>query len=304
MKILIVSGFLGAGKTTFIKELIRRSGIHPVILENEYGGNTIDADELRGLEQDNRKIDVMEFMEGCVCCTLKDKFKNSVLTIFSGLNPEYLIVEPTGIGRLSNLVYNLQSILHDNITLLKPIVILSPHTFRRNISQWRELYTDQIINAQTVIFTKIEQADSTLLFETVDEIRQLNPTAEIVHEHYSLQDDFWWRSLLALHADSPSVTADSSKNEEEFSQLTLNDAHLDNPSQLVMILEDCLRGDPGLIVRAKGTLPVGNEILRFDLADNLYVISGSPQETNQCVFIGKELNRDMLCRRLGSSLLA
>ena len=303
MKILIVSGFLGAGKTTFIKELIRRSGIRPVILENEYGGNTIDSQELRSVEQNSQKIEVLEFMEGCVCCTLKDKFKNSVLTIFSGLNPEYLIVEPTGIGRLSNLIYNLQSILHDNITLLKPIVVLSPQNFRQNMNQWHELYTDQVINAGTVVFSKCEQSDATLLSQTAAEIRQINPNAEIIQTHYSIRDDSWWRSLLKLPTESLSVIAESDKSEIEFSQLTLNDAHLDNPAQLLLLLEDCLRGKLGTIVRAKGTLPVGNEVLRFDLADSLYAISGSTQKVNQCVFIGKDLKRDDLCCRMGSSLL-
>ncbi|MBP5212138.1 MAG: GTP-binding protein, partial [Pyramidobacter sp.] len=72
MKILIISGFLGAGKTTFIKELIRRTGIRPVVLENEYGRNNIDALDLQQSQQDSGELKVLEFMEGCVCCTMKD----------------------------------------------------------------------------------------------------------------------------------------------------------------------------------------------------------------------------------------
>ena len=89
MKILLVSGFLGAGKTTFIKELIKRTGTHPVIMENEYGDNNLDSLELRNDAAREDDIQVMEFMEGCVCCTMKDSFANSVFTIFSSLDPEY-----------------------------------------------------------------------------------------------------------------------------------------------------------------------------------------------------------------------
>lgn len=304
MKILIVSGFLGAGKTTFIKELIRRSGIRPVILENEYGGNSIDAQELRNTGQDSPKPEILEFMEGCVCCTIKDKFKNSVLTIYSGLDPEYLVVEPTGVGRLSNLLSNLQPILHDNITLLKPVVVLSPRNFRQNMQQWPELYGDQVTHAQTVIFSKGEHADAELLAQTENEIRKRNPNAEIVRTHYSLREDAWWRSLLQLPAKASAIVTAPISEDTIFSQITLNNAQLNHSTQLLMLLEDCLRGELGIVIRAKGTLPVGSEFLRFDLADGLYAITGSPQEINQCVFIGSDLQKEKLCQRLGSSLTA
>ena len=138
MKILIVSGFLGAGKTTFIKELIRHTAVRPVIMENEYDETDLDSQDLKqsvtekeGMQQSvpaQKDMQILEFMEGCVCCTMKDRFVNSVLTIFSGIDPEYLVIEPTGVGRLSNILKNLKPILHDNISLLKPVVVLAPLT--------------------------------------------------------------------------------------------------------------------------------------------------------------------------------
>ena len=88
MKVLIVSGFLGAGKTTFIKEAIVRSGKKPVVLENEYGDTDLDKQSIGQAG----KLEILEFMEGCVCCTKKDSFVNTILTISAGLDPEYLIV--------------------------------------------------------------------------------------------------------------------------------------------------------------------------------------------------------------------
>ena len=309
MNILIVSGFLGAGKTTFIKELIRRSGTTPVVLENEYGDNTIDSRELRSSNEGSGKLEILEFMEGCVCCTKKDSFVNSVLTVFSSLSPEYLIVEPTGVGRLSSIISNLQPILHENIKLLSPVVVLSPRSYHQNMSEWGELYRDQVANAKIVVFSKCENESPEVIMEVEKAIRKINPDAEIISQHYTVQDDEWWKSVMELDAENASANttgsfettnASSGTKDNAFSQLTLNDAKLENPGQLIMLLEDCLRGELGHIARAKGTIPVGNETLRFDLADGLYSIIDSEETQNQCVFIGEFLDKSGIAKRVGS----
>ncbi len=301
MKILIVSGFLGAGKTTFIKELIRRSGTKPVVLENEYGENSIDARELKREDGSDKKPEILEFMEGCVCCTMKDTFVNSVLTVFAGLSPEYLIVEPTGVGRLSNIISNLKPILHDNISLLKPVVVLSPRSYMNNIREWPELYRDQVTFAQTVIFSKCENDPPEVIEQTTAQIREINPGAEIIDRHYSGMDDEWWRALMEVDAAEAEVE-ETESGKDDFTQITINNGGLANPAELILLLEDCMRGELGHIARAKGTVPVGGETVRFDLADNLYAITGSPEETNQCVFIGEALDKAAICLRMGSSL--
>lgn len=302
MNILIVSGFLGAGKTTFIKELIRRTGTQPVILENEYGDNNIDAQELQSTGTGEKKLEILEFMEGCVCCTMKDSFVNSVLTVFSALSPEYLVVEPTGVGRLSNIINNLRPLLHDNITLLKPVVVVAPRSYDRNMQDYEDLYTDQIAHAGTVVFSKCESDPQEVLAQAESAIRNINSSAEILTCHYTKQSDEWWRSVLNLPAENLEISV-SKEETSGFSQITLNNARLNNPGELVILLEDCLHGELGHIVRAKGTLPVGSEYLRFDLADNLYSITGSPASTDQCVFIGEFLD-DLRIRTRLNSLLA
>lgn len=318
MKILITSGFLGAGKTTFIKEIIRRTGTFPVVLENEYGDNSIDAKELQSLntsvntsdtnsspQASGGKLEILEFMEGCVCCTKKDSFVNSVLAVFSTLSPEYLIIEPTGVGKLSNIISNLKPLLHGDVTLLNPVVVLAPRSYKQNMSEWKELYEDQVANAQKVVFSKCENESAEIINETIEAIRQINPNAEIIDRHYSQQDDAWWKSLLDVPNDSSAISAvdadDTTSIATGISQVTLNNARLDHPGQLIMMLEDCLRGQLGHIARAKGTIPVGGETLRFDLADGLYSIAETSQEANQCVFIGEFLDRDNIYRRMGDS---
>lgn len=343
MKILLVSGFLGAGKTTFIKELIRQTGTHPVIMENEYGDNNLDSLELQNAQNDAGKkedIQVMEFMEGCVCCTMKDSFANSVFTIFSSLDPEYLIIEPTGVGRLSNIIRNLQPLLYNSITLLQPIVVLSPDNFAQNMREWPELYRDQIAHARVVVYSKCEHTPSEVLKQVSDTIREINPDADIIGTHYKNMPKSWWDARMDLDAAdatqldanrilmetldmSPSVpssvanaSADaassgaatastsagdvlqSAASSDAFMQVSLKTAALHNPGELVMFLEDCLRGAFGHMARAKGTLPVGQEILRFDMADRLYAIAASPDTHCQCVFIGQQLDEKKIRHRL------
>ena len=312
MQILIISGFLGAGKTTFIKELIKRTDKNPVILENEYGANNLDSLELQNTATDSNDVKVLEFMEGCVCCTMKDSFVNSVLAIYSSLCPEYLIIEPTGVGKLSSIIENLKPILNTVIFMLEPVVILSPLTFRQNMKEWPDLYTDQIANAGKIVFSKCENASVEELNYVVEQVRKINKTATIVSEHYTRMDDKFWNSLMEAGDEkiklqdsylrhSADMTNENNSSEGipqtdtiNISQVSISCAGLHNPAQLVMLLEDCLRGSYGLISRAKGTLWVGGEYLRFDLADRMYAITDTSADNCQCVFIGKNLDEKKL----------
>lgn len=312
MQILIISGFLGAGKTTFIKELIKRTDKNPVIMENEYGANNLDSLELQNTATDSNEVKVLEFMEGCVCCTMKDSFVNSVLAIYSSLCPEYLIIEPTGVGKLSSIIENLKPILNTVIFMLEPVVILSPLTFRQNMKEWPDLYTDQIANAGKIIFSKCENASAEELNYVVEQVRKINKTATIVSQHYTKMDDEFWNSLMEAGDEkikeqdsylrhSADMTNENNSSEDipqtdtiNISQVSISCAGLHNPAQLVMLLEDCLRGSYGLISRAKGTLWVGGEYLRFDLADRMYAITDTSADNCQCVFIGKNLDEKKL----------
>ena len=106
MKILVVSGFLGAGKTTFIRTLAERTKKDFAVMENEYGAVNVDGDLL---EQTN-DLNIWELTEGCICCSMQNDFATSILTIANTVDPEYLIVEPTGVGMLSKIIENIQKI--------------------------------------------------------------------------------------------------------------------------------------------------------------------------------------------------
>ena len=286
MKVLVVSGFLGAGKTTFIKELIRKSGTLPVILENEYGENDIDKRELEKVGE----LEILEFMEGCVCCTKKDSFLNSILAISAALDPEYLIVEPTGVGKLGNVLENIQTVTYDRIRLLPPVVVLCPQTYLQNLADYPEIYRNQVENAGVIVFSKCENTDPAVLAQIEAQIRQIDPSVPVISEHYSGKDAAWFRALLDAESEAAkAVTAIS--DEEPPDEISLRGVRFDAPGALVRFLENILRGSFGDVVRAKGIAEVGEELLRFDVADGQYAIIREEDEAAalQCVLIGRDL---------------
>ena len=99
MQILIISGFLGAGKTTFIKELIKRSHKHPVILENEYGEIGIDGGFMK-----DAGITVTELNAGCICCSLVGDFTVALRQVMKTYHPDRILIEPSGVGKLSDIL--------------------------------------------------------------------------------------------------------------------------------------------------------------------------------------------------------
>ena len=302
MKVLIVSGFLGAGKTTFIKELIQRTGKFLVVLENEYGDNNLDSQALNG----SGEIEILEFMEGCVCCTKKDSFVNTILSISAAMDPEYLVVEPTGVGKLSAILENIEKISYEKINLLPPIVILNPEHISDYMRDYPEIYRDQISNANKIVFSKCENTDREIIRDAIKKLREYNQTAEILNHHYSEEPDSWWNELLGSEYeahDFSKVDSEGSETSEEFGQVSLKDVEFGSLAELIVFLEDLLRCSFGLIPRAKGIVKIKatDEFLRFDVADGLYGIIKEEGENpvSQCVFIGKHIQSDMIGIRTG-----
>lgn len=309
MKILIVSGFLGAGKTTFIKELIRRTNKNIVVMENEFGSASLDSSAVSG-----NGIDVLEFMEGCVCCTMKDSFVNSVLTVSATLDPEYLVIEPTGAAELGSVISSLKKICYEKITLADPVTILSPAGFYSNMNSCGGIFTDQIRHASIVVLSKTESADKEEISAVIREIREINPTAEIVTEHYTHKNDNWWNGLLESQCNPVMTRIPVRSRDIGLEEFTVKEQGFNNPAELVEMLRGLLWGYYGGVIRAKGVVKAGREWVRFDLADGMYSITGEMPDASsraaesqdsgsenalaeQCVFIGRNINREKILSR-------
>lgn len=289
MQILVVSGFLGAGKTTFIGELARHAPGRMAVLENEYAAAGIDGDILRG---EGQPVNVWEMAEGCICCSMKKELAASVLTIANSLDPEYLVIEPTGVGMLSAVIANLQKITYARISLLAPLVIVDGQSLCRYLSEYPEIYRDQIACARTIIPSRLEQAGSDERAWLLGQLRALNPQAEILTGPYREMPPAFWQQLFRRQYDGTVLPPPAAPALPE--SLSLKGVSLDCPERLILLLEGLLRGEYGNIFRAKGLVQAGGVALRFDLADGRYCLSGAKQASGRAVFIGSDINRQKI----------
>ena len=291
MKILVVSGFLGAGKTTFIQELVRRTGRDFAIYENEYGQADIDA---RRLRQDS-DLKVWESTENCICCSGKQDFATSVLTISNTIDPEYLIVEPTGVAKLQSILDNVNQVAWERISLLAPVTVVDAVSWQNQRTDFPEIFDNQLSAAASVVISKLAPGSE----DAADPIKQLaaemNPQAEVIAESsYADIPDEWWNGLLTRALDG-SVLKDPAGEEDEgpdLETMALTHAELPSPTHLIWLLDAASAGVFGKLARAKGTLPCGNQWVKFDLVERAWAITGDePQEESRCVFIGRNLLR-------------
>lgn len=293
MNILVVSGFLGAGKTTFIKEMIRQTRRPIVVLENEYGETDLDSREISQSTGDG--VQVMELIEGCVCCTRKDSFANSLIAIQASLSPEILVVEPTGVAKLGNILSNVQKVVWEQIRLLPPVVVIAPRSYAANMQEYRDICEDQIRHAAVVVFSKIENEAPEVIADVKRRVLDLNPNAAVIDTPYPAMGESWFN---ALTTEGEAPPAAESTESDRLEQLTLQDAAMTAPEQLILLLEALIHGRLGSVARAKGVVPCGGTWLRFNAADGLYQIAAvdpkdEPQAA-QCVFIGAEVWREAI----------
>ncbi len=290
MKVLVVSGFLGAGKTTFIQEMISRSHERLVVLENEYGSTDIDQRIIRTSDA----ASVWDLTEGCICCTKSADLAASVITIENTVRPDFLIVEPSGVAALSNVIANLKKIEYERITILRPITIVDAENFMLNLKQYPDIFPDQIKSSCTVAISKPDHPDPSLLNTVTRKIATLNPKADILHGHYREADDNWWKSLFTVPCTGTQNNAGLG-NSLDLETYTVNGCCIQSPVHLLMILEQAVRGAFGFIVRAKGILPAGKEWLRFDIVNGRISIEGYDNSTlksgAECVWIGRGIDR-------------
>ena len=291
MKILVVSGFLGAGKTTFIQELVHRTGRDFAIYENEYGQADIDA---RRLRQDS-DLKVWESTENCICCSGKQDFATSVLTISNTIDPEYLIVEPTGVAKLQSILDNVNQVAWERISLLAPVTVVDAVSWQNQRTDFPEIFDNQLSAAASVVISKLAPGSE----DAAEPIKQLaaemNPQAEVIAESsYADIPDEWWNALLTRALDGSVLKDPASEKDEgpDLETMALTHAELPSPTHLIWLLDAASAGVFGKLARAKGTLPCGNQWVKFDLVERAWAITGDePQEESRCVFIGRDLLR-------------
>ena len=169
MKTIIVSGFLGSGKTTFINHILGFNK-NTLVLENEFGDVSIDSMLIKN-------DDIIEINSGCICCGLKNDFKEIIHKIDKD-KFEYIIIEPTGIAKLTDILEVLKD--EENLQIQKCVTIVDCDSYICFHEDFGEFFNDQIENADIIYITNIENLKEEKIEEVKKSIEQFNKTA-IIH---------------------------------------------------------------------------------------------------------------------------
>ena len=176
LKIDIISGFLGAGKTTFIKRLLNTSlkDENVVLIENEYGEVSVDTNLL-----EDSKIEIKELSQGCICCSLVGDFSKSLNEVITKYNPDRILIEPSGVGKLSDIVEAVcKAGLKNNINSL--VCLVDAKKAKMYDKNFGEFFVDQIENAHTVILSRTDVAKEDTVKSALEIIRKHNDHAVVV----------------------------------------------------------------------------------------------------------------------------
>ena len=178
-KIDIISGFLGAGKTTLIKKLLQDAlnGTKTVLIENEFGEIGIDGGFLK-----EAGIEITEMNSGCICCSLVGDFGTALKDVMKTYAPDRIIIEPSGVGKLSDVMRAIQNVTDDtpDMELNSAVTVVDVTKAKVYLKNFGEFYTNQIENAGTIILTRTDKADQKKIEEAVDIIRQHNDKATVI----------------------------------------------------------------------------------------------------------------------------
>ena len=198
IKVDIISGFLGAGKTTLIKKLFETSfhGEKVVLIENEFGEIGIDGSFLK-----ESGVNIKEINSGCICCSLVGDFETSLAEVIDQFNPERIIIEPSGVGKLSDIVKAVENI---NLDLKLNIVatVVDGGKCKLYMKNFGEFFNDQVEVAKTIIVSKVEKLNDEKLLEDYNLLKEKNPNANIILASLPIVDSNKLLEVLEKHAKS------------------------------------------------------------------------------------------------------
>ena len=176
-KIDIFSGFLGAGKTTLIRKLISEAfkGEKLVLIENEFGEIAIDGGFLR-----DAGIEITEMSQGCICCSLVGDFGKALRQVLETYHPDRILIEPSGVGKLSDVIRAVQNLHMEDVTLNSFTTVADANKCKMYMKNFGEFYNDQIEHANSIILSRTDGIKPEKLEACVALLREHNQNATII----------------------------------------------------------------------------------------------------------------------------
>ncbi|MBF0329466.1 MAG: GTP-binding protein [Nitrospirae bacterium] len=293
MKITVVCGLLGSGKTTFIQGYLKNNKLKTVVLVNDFGSAGIDGEIIS-----TGGIETIELPSGCVCCTLKFDLITTIEKILKELKPEHLVIEPSGVASVSGILEALEILKFDNITVVG-IIDASEFLEFYESGMYGSFFEDQIVNSGILIVNKIDFSNSADIARTAEIIAKMNPSAIVYKTVRAMIDD----SLP--EAKSKGVYKPESSFHFDFDTASLPLKHSLSFGEIENLFGDIAKGIHGNIVRAKALIHTDRGVYRFDFSYGK--TDAVPFEGNctngRLVLIGDMINRTSLIKSLGMPVL-
>lgn len=319
-KVDIISGFLGAGKTTLISKLLKEAlkGEQVVLIENEFGEIGIDGGFLK-----DSGVEIREMNSGCICCSLVGDFGTSLKEVVDKYHPDRIIIEPSGVGKLSDVIKAVKDLhIENEIVLNSASTVADASKVKVYMKNFGEFFNNQIEHAGTVILSRTQNVSEEKLKTAIELIKSVNPNAHIITTPW---DDIDGTKILGamenvtnLELDMLAEAAQKAYEEHEKEHHHHHDHEHDHhhhhaddvftswgtetpkkyeKAELDSILKKLSESeDYGKVLRSKGMLPCTDGTwMYFDLVPEEYEIrEGSADFTGRICVIGSELKEDAL----------
>ena len=323
-KIDIISGFLGAGKTTLIKKLIEEGfkGEKLVLIENEFGEIGIDGGFLK-----DAGVQITEMNSGCICCSLVGDFGTALKKVITEYAPDRIIIEPSGVGKLSDVIKAVKDVAEEvEVQLDSYTTVADVSKCKIYMKNFGEFFNNQIESANTIVLSRTQTASQDKIEKAVAMIREHNADATIIttpwddidgskikeamqnhktvkdalfededeHEHHHLHHDHEDECSCGCHDHDHHHHHHA---DEVFTSWGKETPHKFNEDKLKETLDELANTEEyGIILRAKGIVPSdGTDWLYFDLVPGEYEIrKGNPDITGKLCVIGSKLAEDKL----------
>lgn len=331
-KIDIFSGFLGAGKTTLIKKLLKEAmdASKVVLIENEFGEIGIDGGFLK-----EAGVEIKEMNSGCICCSLVGDFGTSLAEVLDKYHPERILIEPSGVGKLSDVMKAVQNVKSDvDVQLNSAVVVVDANKCKMYAKNFGEFFLNQIEHAGTIILSRTADISESKLNAALEIIREHNSKATVIttpwdeldgkkiletienakdleaelmeevaklhdeheHHHHHDHDDHDENCTCGCH-DHDHEHHHHHHADEIFTSWGMETPTAYTKDEIETILKKLDDADTyGVILRAKGMLPSNDGTwINFDyVPEESNVRTGAPEVTGKICVIGSKLNEDNL----------
>ena len=302
VKIDIISGFLGAGKTTLIKKLLKDGfqGEQVVLIENEFGEIGIDGGFLK-----EAGIQIREMNSGCICCSLVGDFGTSLKEVVTKYNPDRILIEPSGVGKLSDVIKAVQGVQDEvDIKLNSYTTVVDAKKCKMYMKNFGEFFDNQIQYAGAIIMSRTDIATEKKVQESLELLRSLNKDAAIITTPIENLDG---KKLVEVMEHPVSLEQEMLEEEHEhhhhhhadevFTSWGRETIKKYTREGLEKILEALSESDKyGIILRAKGMLPAEDGTwIYFDMVpEETEIREGAPEYTGRLCVIGSKLDEHAL----------